>query len=222
MASVSESKPSRDSAPVLPEAQVETIVRRSRRSQRRYRRSVRVRSLQIALGATVFLVFLVLLSTWVYIGGLQNSNAQMAGALNQRERTIASLRAEIQRVRAERDQLVRGRIPDLHTMVFDHAIVLKTKYVRNVIFNVTGDAKQHLYEYRMLMSNNSLNVIHPDVQVLLFDSRGIQIGKSVVEKIDSTSNTDRIGLDPGETRAYSASIKVTGKEAPAYFWLRIR
>jgi hypothetical protein len=210
-----------DDAPLMGDRDIARIVRRSSRTQKRYRRSVRVRALKFLLAATVSAALLVIALMWVYIGNLRTENEEMLTQLDSTQHRVKSLQTMLARVTNERDALVKGRIPALTQLVFDRAIQIRRKYVRNIIFTVTGNQKEHTYEYRIVLSNGSLSVVDPQVKILLFDARGIQIGAASVEKVDATTKTDRIVLDPGETRSYSSSIPVDGKEHPKYFLLQI-
>lgn len=201
---------------------VETIIRRSSRSRQRYRRSIRVRTLKLLLGASIFVGLVGILLLWLQIASIRAEATNAVARLDQSQRQMETLKAELARVTKERDAMVKGRIPNLTPMVFDRAIPIKHKYVRNIIFTITGSEKQHTYEYRIVLSNGSLSVVNPQVHILLFDGRGIQIGAASVDKVDAITRTDRITLDPGETRSYSSSIPVSGKEHPKYFLLQIQ
>ena len=202
--------------------EVDRIVRRSSRSQKRYRRSMRVRTLKVVLAATIFVALVGVLLLWLQIGSLQSERSDAIARLDASQRQVQTLEAELARAVKDRDTMVKGRIPGLTPLVFDRAIQVKHKYVRNVIFTITGSAKKHTYEYRIVLSNGDLSVVNPQVKILLFDARGIQIGAASVEKVDAITRSDRITLDPGETRSYSSSIPVNGTEHPKYFLLQIQ
>lgn len=202
--------------------EVARIVRRSSRSQKRYRRSMRVRTLKLVLAATIFFALVVVLLLWLQIGSLQSERADAVAQLDASQRQVQNLNAELAQAVKDRDALVKGRIPGLTPLVYDRAIAVKHKYVRNIIFTITGSSKKHTYEYRIVLSNGELSVVNPQVKILLFDARGIQIGAASVEKVDAITRSNRITLDPGETRSYSSSIPVNGTEHPKYFLLQIQ
>lgn len=210
------------SAEPLPEKRVEAIVRRSSRSQRRYRRGVRVRTLKILLGLLVFLVLLGVLAAWVYVGALEAQNSDLQAQLDKEHRALTGLKTQVTQLASERAKLVQGRIPGLRPIAYDRAIAISRKYVRNIIFTLTGEERHPAYEYRLVLSNDSLSVVRPQVTILLFDARGIQIGVTNVTVADATARTDKISLDPGETRSYSADITVSSNTKPKYFLLHIQ
>lgn len=206
----------------MTDREVDTIIRRSSRSRQRYRHSVRVRTLKLLLAASIFVGLVGILLLWMQIASVRSEAVDAVARLDKSERQVATLKTALAKVTKERDAMVKGRIPDLTPMVFDRAIQIKRKYVRNIIFTITGSEKKHTYEYRIVLSNGSLSVVNPKVHILLFDGRGIQIGAASVDKVDAITPTDRITLDPGETRSYSSSIPVSGTEHPKYFLLQIQ
>jgi hypothetical protein len=71
------------------------------------------------------------------------------------------------------------------------------------------------------MQNDTLSVIHPMVEILLFNDIGIQIGLAQVEHTDASTMTGRAALDPGEVRSFTAAIDLVREEQPHYFLLAV-
>lgn len=130
--------------------------------------------------------------------------------------------AEIERLRKEKEILVKGIIPGLQLLEFDSTINIDHSYFRNIGFTLTGTSDNKNYEYRIVLHNDSLNVIAPAVTVFLFDDRGIQVGSTVLSKIDSTSKVEFNNLQPNETRSYTGRIGLNIHSEPKYFLVDVQ
>lgn len=130
--------------------------------------------------------------------------------------------AEIDRLKAEKEILVRGVIPGLRLLEFDSTITIEDQYVRNIGFTLTGTDHTKNYEYRIVLHNDSMNVIAPAVTVFLFDHRGIQVGTTVLSKIDATSKVEFNTLQPNETRSYTGRIGLNIQSEPKYFLVDVK
>jgi hypothetical protein len=129
---------------------------------------------------------------------------------------------ELETLRSERDALVQGRIPHLLPLRFDEAIPIDTGYIRNVIFTLVKNGSNTVYEYRLVLSNDSLSIVSPKVEIFLFNELGIQIGNALVEPGDATTHIKRATLEPGEVRSYSAGIDMLREGKPVYFLIAAR
>ena len=105
---------------------------------------------------------------------------------------------------------------------FDSTINIDHSYFRNIGFTLTGTSDNKNYEYRIVLHNDSLNVIAPAVTVFLFDDRGIQVGSTVLSKIDSTSKVEFNNLQPNETRSYTGRIGLNIHSEPKYFLVDVQ
>ena len=132
------------------------------------------------------------------------------------------LTAEVERLKSEKEILVKGVIPGLRLLEFDSTITIEDQYVRNIGFTLTGTNHTKNYEYRIVLHNDSLNVIAPAVTVFLFDDRGIQVGTTVLSKIDATSKVEFSSLQPNETRSYTGRIGLNIQSEPKYFMVDVK
>jgi hypothetical protein len=103
----------------------------------------------------------------------------------------------------------------------DETITTDNNYIRNIIFTLVKNGTKETYEYRLVMHNDTLSVIHPMVEILLFNDIGIQIGLAQVEHTNASTGTGRSSLDPGEVRSYTATINLIRDEEPHYFLLAV-
>ncbi len=137
------------------------------------------------------------------------------------EIAVKVITSELETARSALDTLVQGRIPALLPLKYDEAITVDEEYIRNIIFTLVKNGKKRNYEYRLVMHNDSLSVIRPVVEILLFNDIGIQIGVAKVKYMDAASGTERSVLDPGEVRSYTSSIDLLRDEEPSYFLLAV-
>jgi len=129
--------------------------------------------------------------------------------------------AEVERLKAEQEALVKGIIPGLRILDFDATVSIEDQYVRNIGFTLTGTNHSKNYEYRIVLHNDSLNVVAPAVTIFLFDDRGIQVGTTVLSKGDATSKVEFNTLQPNETRSYSGRIALNIQSEPKYFLVEV-
>jgi len=159
--------------------------------------------------------------TWMYISRKATEHEQTLHELRKQEIALAVTSEELGRVRKEKEILVQGRIPGLLPLTYDETISIDNPYIRNIIFTQVKNGKGKTYEYRVVMNNDTLSVIRPQVQILLFNDTGIQIGEDTVEFRDPSTGAVRPVLDPGEVRSQTATIKLLRDEQPHYFLLTL-
>jgi hypothetical protein len=211
------------------EASTTTDLEKDRQANRksRYRRRSRYHSearlrryRQLLIGISI-LFALIYIFTWFHISGKSGELQQSTVQLRKLEATLKDVSTELETVRSERDALVQDRIPNLLPLTYDEAINIGEEYVRNVIFTLVKNGKKETYEYRLVLHNDSLGVVRPRVEIFLFNDIGIQIGVAEVTASNATTDVDRIELDPGEVRSYSATINMIRDEEPSYFLLTL-
>ncbi len=195
--------------------------RRVRRSRSRYQSETRLRRYRYLLAGLAILFTLTYIFTWFYIAGKSTKLEQSTVQLRKLEATLQNVSKELETVRGERDLLVQERIPNLLPLTYDEAITIGEEYVRNVIFTLVKSGKKKIYEYRLVLHNNSLGIVRPKVEIFLFNDIGIQIGVAQVTSGDATTDVDRVELDPGEVRSYSSAIDMIRDEEPVYFLLTL-
>lgn len=190
-------------------------LRRRSRGERSRQHRLRMLKGVVGLGGALFFTVLVIMGG--YISSLAGENDALVAELNRTQRALSELASRLAQVQAQRDVLVENRIPDLRTLEYDKVVPLHQNYVRNVIFTLARNGDNVRYEYRMVLHNDSLSVVHPEVEIVLFDEVGIQIGGATVDRLDASADTDRAALDPGEVRSYSGTISMLSRKSPQYF-----
>lgn len=192
--------------------------RHSRRSRSSHRYEARISRYKYLLAGISILFLLIYIFTWFYVARKSAETEQALLEFRIQEKTLNTTNSELETVRNERDALVQGRIPGLMPLAYDETITADNKYIRNIVFTMVKTGNKETYEYRLVMHNDTLSVIHPKVEILLFNDIGIQIGLAQVENTASTG-TGRSSLDPGEVRSYTATINLIRDEEPHYFLL---
>jgi len=194
-----------------------TSTRHRKRSRSDHRCRAKIRRYKYLVTGITITFLLIYIFTWFHISAESTRHAQSALQLRKLETSLQGVTAELDQVRSERDELVHGRIPNLAPLVFDEAIAIDDDYIRNVIFTLVKNGNNNIYEYRLVLNNNSLSVIRPKIEIFLFNELGIQIGNARVESTNATTNINRVTLEPGEVRSYSDTIKMLRQGEPGYF-----
>jgi hypothetical protein len=133
---------------------------------------------------------------------------------------LEALKPEVEKLRAEIAALTTSRLPNLNKLEFDKVIPLDMDYVKNIVFTVAGKNSDKHYEYKIVMHNSGLSLIHPEVDILFFDRVGIQVGLSKIGfHQDGTPNLDM--LERGEVRSFSLSVELADDANPEYFRIKI-
>ena len=194
----------------------------SRRSRSSYRYEARVKRYRVLLAGLSILLCIVLIFSFLNQTRKSSEYHQMLLDLRKQEALSSKLGKELETIRSERDILVQERIPGLIPMVYDETIKVDNTYVRNIIFTLAKTGKKNIYEYRLVLHNNTLAIARPKTEIILFNDVGIQIGMAQIEQSDAITETGaRTSLDPGEVRSYTAAIDLIRDEEPSYFLLII-
>ncbi|MGD8630432.1 MAG: hypothetical protein PVG72_06835 [Gammaproteobacteria bacterium] len=192
---------------------------RARRSRASYRCDAKIRRYKYLLASISILFLLIYIFTWLQIAGKSREYERTLLELRKQQVTMQAVNTELETLRNELDTLVQERIPGLLPLKFDEAINIDNTFIRNIIFTEAINGKKRNFEYRLVMHNDSLSVILPKVEILLFNDIGIQIGAAHVEYTDASSEASRAALDPGEVRSYTSAINLLRNEEPRYFLL---
>jgi len=195
--------------------------RHSRRSRSSFRYETKIRRYRYLLAGVSIIFLLIYIFTWLHIAGKSREYEQTLLELRKQQIAFQAVNTELETLRNELDTLAQERIPGLQPLKYDEAISVDNEYIRNIIFTEVKNGKNRNYEYRLVMHNETLSVIHPKVEILLFNDIGIQIGTTQVGYMDVSSEASRPALDPGEVRSYTSSINLLRKEEPRYFLLAV-
>lgn len=141
-------------------------------------------------------------------------------AIEQKQaRELAALKPELEKVKAEIADLVESRLPYLNKLEFDKVIPINEEYVKNIVFTLVGNGDTKSYEYKLVMRNQELTAIHPQVKIIFFNRVGIQIGESDIGVHEDGVPTLEV-LERGEVRSYASAIELAEELKPEYFWIR--
>ncbi len=146
-------------------------------------------------------------------------NEKIILELKKKERLLEQTLADFEKAQQQIVDLVAGRIPKLRPLIYDQAIPISDRYVRDVIFTQTGPKPENrIFEYRVVLANNSNWIVTPKVQILLFNEVGIQVGVSNITYQLATKKESSSSLMTGEIRIYSSTIYLNKqRKAPRYF-----
>ncbi len=171
----------------------------------------------LLLAIALVVVFIGWINTWVSLNAAEKERYLLASDLRQTTVERDSLRERNGELSRNLKTLVQQRLPGLQRLRFDTTVPIDSGYVRNVSFTRTGIGGEKRFEYSLVLENRSRDPFTPKVRILLFDESGIQSGSTTITKEAATSNSDLEFLEPGEIRAYTASIATDQGKQPVYF-----
>ncbi len=175
---------------------------------------------KIFLGAMIILVALCFfLGGWAYKATANYRKATHSRYLE--SEAVATAQEEIEAIKGELAALVENRIPNLQTFVADQVIPVGESYVRNVTFTVVRREGLPIYEYKVVVSNETDIMVRPGVTILMFDEVGIEIGRSKVPVSSTDGPITNFTLYPNEVESYGSDIALGRGDTPAYFKLQI-
>jgi hypothetical protein len=184
------------------------------------RRSSRTK-LIIILGLALAVETAVLLASYIWMTLSENENLDLVLAERKQSQELDLLRPQVEKLRSEIAMLTQSRLPDLTPLEFDKVLPFNQSYAKNIVFTVSGKGDEKLYEYKIVLHNSSLNLIHPQLDILFFDHVGIQVGISRLGvQQDGTPTLEM--LDRGEIRSFSSKISLTDEAKPEYFRIKIQ
>lgn len=190
----------------------------SRRTHRGNGWSRRSRILLLALIIALLTDFFLGLFLGLYAVSLNQENDALSYALRQAEQELARIKPELAQLQADRQALLEGRFPRLVEMEYDKVIELNQDYVKNVVFNLLNDR----FEYKLILQNNSLYRVWPEVKIHFFNEIGIQVSSVEIGVNAERTAGESTSLGPDEVRSYPGSIKLAGDDQPVYFMVVVR
>jgi len=217
---ISELSPDTTPPRAWPDASTPRSKRFSRRTKSQ-RAEKTVRQLQILI---VILIAVMVISAFAVGSSVQPLRSQrdaLSLEVLRLERDLAVSKEELKFVVAERDELVTTRIPGLESLAFDETITVERDYVRNILFTMTVQRGQSAYEFRLVLANDELSDVIPNVSVLLFNQLGIQVGAASVSLKSLSMETGLFKLAPGDVRSYSGRVDLLNATEPTYYVLDI-
>jgi len=193
--------------------------RKPRRSGQ-YKRSVRQKLLALVVGVCGLqtLVLLLLLSKFFLVA---RERARMEVKAGELQTQLSSLQPELARLQAQLDTLVAKRLPGLRRLELDKVIPLDQQYVKSVLFTVTGNTRLRRHEFKLVMRNEDAVALQPRVDVLLFDTLGLQVGQCSAGVFEDGSSILSL-LEPGETRSFSGEVEIAEDSKAEYFSVRLK
>lgn len=187
--------------------------------QKKRHRSSKTRLVRL-LGAILTIETALLLAAYVRMSVAEKENIELVAAERKQAEELEILRPQVEKLREDIAAMTEARLPNLRRLEFDQVLSIDQGYVKNVVFSIAGKGDQKHYEYKLVIHNGGLNLVHLRVDILLFDRVGIQVGQARIGvQKDGTHTLDM--LDRGEIRSYSSNIELTDRTQPEYFRLRI-
>lgn len=189
---------------------------RSRNSRSRHRTL-----LIIGLSIACITLFIALLVVSVKLSNCGRALADATFQERKHLRRLSMLEPRIDQLEQENAALVESRLPHLNQLEFDRVFPVDQGYVKNIVFSLAGKGVIKNYEYKLVMENRDFASVQPQVQVILFDRNGIQIGLSELGADEDGKFTQPL-LEHEEIRSHVDEIQLSDDLAPKYFMVRIK
>jgi len=173
------------------------------------RRSSQRMVLAIALAVALVALITVTILFSMRVAQLGKLNDSLTAELDEKKLELVNIKPQLEQVQQELQQIVKGRIPQLHEMQADKVIPVDKGYLKNIVFTVVKSNHQKQYEYKLVLENTTDTKINPNARVVLFNKLGIQIGMDEIN--------EKKELAPAESRSHSASISLSIEDEPRYF-----
>ncbi len=151
-----------------------------------------------------------LLGTQVYT--LNRQNQTLRSSLAQTEEKLQQVTPELQKLRVDLEELIRGKLPRLRKLEYDRVLSLDDQYLKNITFTEIVNRDRRNHEYKLVVQNNTSAPLWPEIQLLVFNELGIQVGNAEIGT--RQPNALKAGsLGVGEVRSYTASMDLADKAA---------
>jgi hypothetical protein len=178
---------------------------------------------KLLLGIVVAMILVdfftaLLLGTQTY--ELSRQNEVLRSDLAKSQEQLHQTLPELQKLRQEMDELIRGKLPHLRKLEYDQVVSLDEGHLKNISFTKVINRGVHSYEYKLVVQNNTHAPLWPEIQLYLFNELGIQVGSTEIGTATPGSlKANSLGV--GEVRSYSASFQLSDASAlPTYFMIR--
>lgn len=191
----------------------EVNTRSQRRRQLRYATVATLAVLALAVAG----LFALLLRTQRELS-LARDGLGAATQAEQRQATQAA--AEAQRLTAQLQDLVYGRLPQpLRPLLIDTLIELESAPLHSILFTQVGTAERPGYEYKLICRNDGPERFQPRYRILLFNDAGIQTGSADLSDSADAIRLDTAGMAAGEGMSFSGQVRLEFDDAPRYFMI---
>lgn len=170
------------------------------------------------LGVVVLIEAAALVGFYIQTQATAQANLKLMQTEREQSQESQRLRPEHQHLQAAITALRQNRLPEAIPLEFDRLIPVDRDYVKAIIFTLAGKGIEQYYEYKILLENTDLFSIHPQLDILFLDRRGIRVGWARMGvQNDGTPTLER--LEHNESRTHSAHIEVDPGFQPEYFRL---
>ena len=187
------------------------------RNSRSRRRTLMI----IGLSAACFVMFIALLVLSVKLNTCGRELADAVFLERKHTRKLARLEPRLSELERENAALVESRLPHLNKLEFDRVFSIDQSYVKNIVFSLAGKGVAKNYEYKIVMENREFASLRPQVQVILFDRNGIQIGVSELG-VDEQGQVSQPLLEHEEIRSHVDEIQLADDAVAEYFMVRVK
>jgi len=189
---------------------------------RRRRQLWAARALALTAIVTSVVLSLLLIQARAKVATHGMENGTLASELNRTQSELLQTKQLVAAQEVELGALLKQRIPGVTNLELEKLYEINKKQVKKLSFSEVGVGAEKRLAYYAVLKNTDAEPVVPAATILLFDRKGLQTGMARVTREAATTPSEREQLQPGETRAYSASIQPMRDDPPAYFLVEAR
>jgi len=181
------------------------------RTGRSSRSRIKILGLGVTLGVTLLVLLVVSIYSASKISSLSGEKVDLERKLVTAEQEINTLTPKLEKNRAELNDLVQSRFPNLQPLTINNMLEINEGLIKQVVFTKIKQGKQDVYKYLLVVENSAVKKINPSFRVLLFDEFGVHVGSADV--------VDKRALESGESRDYTAEFELLFETIPKHFYI---
>lgn len=151
-------------------------------------------------------------SMFFEMAGQESRQAMLELSLKQAAQEIETLQPRVDQLQKDVDALAAHLLPNLIPIRMGQPIAIETRFASNITFEPTEARNGKGLHYRLVAQNTDRFAVYLKVDLLFFDSKGMQIGVSRIGT-GHTGSTAPVLLQRGELKVVSAPVEITAGHA---------
>lgn len=146
----------------------------------------------------------------------------LASELNRTRGELVQTKQLVAAQEVELGALIKQRLPGVNALEIEKLNDINKGYVKKLMFSETGAGTDKRLAYSIVLKNASDQPVTPEVNLILFDRKGLQTGIARVTPAAATVPDRKEAIQPGETRSYAGVVeRIRGGEPHAYYLVEV-
>ena len=128
----------------------------------------------------ILMEFLTALLLGIQTYKLNHQNGILRSDLVKSQEELHQAIPELQKLRQDLDELIRGKLPHLRKLEYGRVPFLDAGHPKNIFFTKIINRGVLSYEYKLVVQNNTGATLWPEIQLSLFNELGVQVGSTEI------------------------------------------